>query len=174
MFRANLIGNLGADAEVINYNGSQFLTFNVADTIRLSDGQGGYKDRTQWISCSWNGFPTDIVKHMTKGRQVYVQGRAESEVYSSPKYHRMMSKINLYVERLELLSKPDLTIKELVNPDGLLLPVRKELSIEIPEGVTKKSILEGQLQTITGTPVQVIKKEILTFSLIAQSHDPND
>ena len=54
MLKVELIGNLGADVEVKESNGSKFATFRIADTSRYKTQSGEDKEVTNWIDCSYN------------------------------------------------------------------------------------------------------------------------
>lgn len=103
MIKLEIIGNLGADAEIKQYNGNKFVSFRVAHTDKWVDQQTGViSTQTTWVSCSLNGDGGALTSYLKKGTKVYVRGTPSFVVYSSPKTHKMESGINLFVREVEL------------------------------------------------------------------------
>ena len=102
MFKIDVIGNLGADAETRVSNGSTYVTFRVAHTVKSVDMQTGEVIRVAiWVSCSKAGECTNLMPFLRKGTKVYVRGNAQLKVYTGHdgKPH---AGINLFVHELEL------------------------------------------------------------------------
>ena len=76
MISMNLIGRLGRDAEVKEYNGKKVIHFSVA----VDTGYGD-KKQTQWVHVSKWGENTKVADYLKKGTQVYVSG--EPSLYTS-------------------------------------------------------------------------------------------
>jgi len=77
-----LIGNLGKDAESkFTPNGTSVATFSIATSWRQKDQQTGeWKDQTDWHNIKlWRG--ENVVPYLTKGTQVYVEGRLQTRSY---------------------------------------------------------------------------------------------
>ena len=56
MIKVEIIGNLGADAQLQEKNGNRFVAFRVANTDKWVDKSTGQViESTQWISCTLNG-----------------------------------------------------------------------------------------------------------------------
>lgn len=103
MFTAQIIGNLGADAQLNTVNGSQFVSFRVANTERFTDrSTGEVRETTEWISCTWNGDGGKVLQYLKAGTKVYVTGRCESRLYVSSKDGKQHAGINCSVRQLEL------------------------------------------------------------------------
>lgn len=103
MFTAQIIGNLGADAQLNTVNGSQFVSFRVANTERFTDrSTGEVRETTEWISCTWNGNGGKVLPYLKAGAKVYVTGRCESRLYVSSKDGKQHAGINCSVRQLEL------------------------------------------------------------------------
>ena len=94
MFKATIIGNLGKDAEVKEYNGKQFLSFTVAVTRKVKD-----QDQTTWISVTTR--QVNLQAHLKKGKQVYVYGDQDNGVYDN------RPDIKLYADEIQLLGKKE-------------------------------------------------------------------
>ncbi len=74
-----LIGNLGKDAETrYTPNGAAVTNFSLATARSLKDPQTGeWKDATDWHDVVvWRA--EKIADYLTKGRQVYVEGRLQT------------------------------------------------------------------------------------------------
>ena len=74
-----LIGNLGKDAETrYTPNGAAVTNFRLATARRWKDPQTGeWKDATDWHDVVvWRA--EKIADYLTKGRQVYVEGRLQT------------------------------------------------------------------------------------------------
>ena len=98
-----IIGNLGADAEVKVYNGNKFVSFRVAHTDKWVDQQTGViSTQTTWVSCSLNGDGGALTPYLKKGTKVFVRGTPNFVTYSSPKTHKFETGVNLFVREIEL------------------------------------------------------------------------
>lgn len=103
MIKMEIIGNLGADAQLQVYNGNKYVSFRIANTDAWTDkSTGEIKKSTQWVSCSMNGDGGNILTYLKKGTKVFVRGNAQIVVYSSPKTHQMEAGVNLFVREIEL------------------------------------------------------------------------
>lgn len=103
MIKMEIIGNLGADAEVKVYNGNKFVSFRVAHTDKWVDQQTGViSTQTIWVSCSLNGDGGGLTPYLKKGTKVFVRGTPNFVTYSSPKTHKMETGVNLFVREVEL------------------------------------------------------------------------
>ena len=132
MLQFQAIGNLGADAKVVNENGKQFVSFNV-----------GHNDR-------WRG--QDGVEHesttfLKKGRLVFVEGKGSARVYSSEKARGMVAGLNIMVDRLELVgAAPDEVPRQLFDNDGVVHQVTRYFWTDrkacLPEGPDDARALE--------------------------------
>ena len=77
-----LVGNLGKDAETKFTPSGQSLTrFSVATSRRWKDQQSGeWKEETDWHNISlWRS--ENLAPYLTKGKQVYVEGRLQTRSY---------------------------------------------------------------------------------------------
>lgn len=103
MIKIEVIGNLGADAQLQVVNGNKFVSFRVANTDSWTDKvTGEIKKTTQWISCSLNGDGGSLLPYLKKGTKVFVRGNTNMVTYSSPKSHMIEVGVNLYVREIEL------------------------------------------------------------------------
>ncbi len=77
-----LLGNLGRDAETrFTTSGVARTTFSVATARRWKDQQTGeWKEETDWHNVVlWR--QENVANYLTKGRQVYVEGRLQTRSY---------------------------------------------------------------------------------------------
>jgi single stranded DNA-binding protein (ssb) len=77
-----LVGNLGRDAETkFTPSGSARTTFSVATSRRWKDQQTGeWKEETDWHNVVlWR--QENLANYLTKGKQVYVEGRLQTRSY---------------------------------------------------------------------------------------------
>jgi len=77
-----LLGNLGKDAETrFTTGGAARTTFSIATSRRWKDQQTGeWKEETDWHNVVlWR--QENVATYLTKGRQVYVEGRLRTRSY---------------------------------------------------------------------------------------------
>ena len=103
MIKMEIIGNLGADAQLQVNNGNKFVSFRIANTDTWTDKKTGEIFKaTQWISCSLNGDGGNLLPYLRKGTKIFVRGNAQIVTYSSPKTHQIEAGVNLFVREIEL------------------------------------------------------------------------
>lgn len=103
MIRVEMIGNLGADAELKDNNGRKFVSFRVAHTDKWKNSQTGQDNvSTVWASCAINGDAHNLLPYLKKGVKVFVRGSVQLNMYSSPKTHQMECGLNIAVWEIEL------------------------------------------------------------------------
>lgn len=74
-----LLGNLGQDAETrYTPDGTPVSRLSVATNRRVKDSASGeWRDETEWHSVIlWRS--ESLVKHLTKGKQIYIEGRLQT------------------------------------------------------------------------------------------------
>lgn len=103
MIKVEVIGNLGADAQLQEKNGNRFVSFRVANTDKWTDkATGQIIESTQWISCTLNGDGGALTPCLKKGSKVFIRGNAQFVIFSSAKTHQMEVGVNLFVREIEL------------------------------------------------------------------------
>ena len=72
-----LVGNLGKDPQTRSTpNGQEVATLTVATSEKYKDKSGELQERTEWHTVVvWGKQAESCGKYLTKGRQVYVEGR---------------------------------------------------------------------------------------------------
>ena len=103
MLQLQIIGNLGADAEIKDFNGRKCVAFNVAHTERYKDANGSQVESTTWVSCLWNSDGGKLLPYLKKGTQVFAEGSMSLRVFDSAKAHAKIAGANLSVRHLELV-----------------------------------------------------------------------
>ncbi len=78
--KAIIIGNLGRDPEVRYTNSGQAVAqLNVATHERWKDKDDNPQERTEWHRVTvWGRQGENCGKYLTKGRQVYIEGRLQT------------------------------------------------------------------------------------------------
>lgn len=76
MLRIELIGNLGSNAIIRDANGSRFLSFNVAHSVKRGD-----VETTTWVGCTMSFVPERLLPYLVKGQCVYVTGAVALRTY---------------------------------------------------------------------------------------------
>lgn len=130
----SLIGNLGADAKVVENGGKPFVSFNVANTEKWRSEDGTEHERTDWVSCAYNGEATNLLPYLKAGTKVFVQGRVRTRVYSSEKERRMVAGLNLSVTQIELVGGQSEDVpRRLFTHDGQIIETHKAYYIALAD-----------------------------------------
>ena len=101
MQKTLIIGHLGADAVIKESNGSQFVSFSIADTIKTKDPYGTVRERTTWFDCAMK--PSNVVPFLKRGTQVCVIGRISADAYIGKQDGQPKASLRCYVLELNLL-----------------------------------------------------------------------
>jgi single-strand DNA-binding protein len=82
--KITVIGNLGRDPELrYTPQGDAVCDFSIAVNDRKRDKAGEFQDHTTWFKVTfWRRQAENASKYLTKGRQVYVEGRLQVEEWS--------------------------------------------------------------------------------------------
>ena len=82
---ATVIGNLGADPQVRALpSGQSVANLSLATTERFTDRNGGKQQRTEWHRIvAFGKLAETCGKYLSKGRQVYVEGRLTTRAYDA-------------------------------------------------------------------------------------------
>jgi single-strand DNA-binding protein len=82
-----LVGNLGRDAELrYTPSGTAVAKFSLATTEVWNDKTGQKQERTEWHNIDLWGKPAEALsEYLTKGKQVYVEGRLQTDKYTDKK-----------------------------------------------------------------------------------------
>lgn len=99
-----LIGNLGRDAELrYTPGGTAVSKFSMATTETWNDKAGERQERTEWHYCTiWGKQAESLTEYLTKGKQVYVEGKLQTSEYTDKEGIERKS-TGIRVDRLVLL-----------------------------------------------------------------------
>lgn len=127
MFRGEIIGNLGADAEVKESNGSKFVTMRIAHSDVYKDEQGNKHEKTVWVDATMNDADSKLLPYLKQGVKVFVRGSVGLRVYSSPKDRCMKAGVTISIREIELVGgSSDDVARQLIDPaTGTLYDTRK-------------------------------------------------
>lgn len=103
MMKVELIGHLGADAELQTVDGFSFATCRVADSSRWTDKDGVVHDNTRWVDVSITNYEK-LLPYLKKGTLVFVRGNIDTRVYSSEKDRCMKCGLTIRSLEFQLLS----------------------------------------------------------------------
>jgi single-strand DNA-binding protein len=80
--KISLIGHLGRDPELREYQGNKVASFSLAVTEKYMDRENKLVEKTEWFNVSFWGNVSDVVmKYLKKGNQVYVDGKLSTREY---------------------------------------------------------------------------------------------
>lgn len=127
MFTAQVIGNLGADAEVVENNGRKFVTLSVADSRKFKKQDGTEASQTTWIDAIINNIDHPVLPFLKQGVKVCIYGNISLRVYSSKKDRMMKAGATIHVLSIELCGgSMDDVPRQLIDPNtGLVYDVTK-------------------------------------------------
>ena len=84
--KVNLIGFLGADAEVRSANNRSFTTLSLATKSSYKDKKSGqYVTETEWHRCVVFGKLAEFAGTLTKGAHIQVEGELRSREFDNKK-----------------------------------------------------------------------------------------
>jgi len=102
--RILLLGRLGKDAECkFLQSGTAVISFSMATSHRYKDGSE-WKEQTSWHNIIKYGGEK-VAEHLTKGREVFVEGRLQTRSYESQGHKKYVTEV--IAEDLILLGGSD-------------------------------------------------------------------
>jgi single-strand DNA-binding protein len=92
-----LIGNLGADPEIrYTANGTAVADLNIATTESYVDRDGNRQEQTEWHRVvAWRKLAEVCGQYLSKGKQVYIEGRLRTTSYEKDGIKRYTTKIEV-------------------------------------------------------------------------------
>ena len=143
MLKAELIGNLGADCEVKEANGSKFVTMRIAHSEKFKQANGQEVETTTWVDVTWNKTDSAILPYLKAGVKVFVRGYLSTRVYSSKKDRQMKAGVSIAATEIELCGgSSELVPRQLIDPsDNKIYEVTKWYWIDADTKGMKKDDL---------------------------------
>jgi len=85
MHKITIIGHLGQDPEMRYTPEGQAVTrFSVASSRKYKTAGGDQREETEWFNVSaWSKLAEVCNEYLTKGKQVYVEGRLKTRTYQA-------------------------------------------------------------------------------------------
>jgi single-strand DNA-binding protein len=91
-----LIGRLGKDPEVKDFNDRKRATFSIATTDVYKNQKGEKVEDTQWHNVViWGRLAGIAEKYLKKGNEVAVEGKLVHRVYEAKGEKKFMTEINV-------------------------------------------------------------------------------
>jgi single-strand DNA-binding protein len=99
-----LVGNLGADPEVrYTASGTAVCRLSVATSRRYTDKQGNRQEETAWHRVDvWGKMAETCAQYLSKGRQVYIEGRLKYGSYEKDGVKHYTT--DIIAENMQMLS----------------------------------------------------------------------
>jgi single-strand DNA-binding protein len=126
--RTTLIGRVGADPEIREFDGRKVANFNLATTERGFTTKEGREipEKTEWHKVTvWGGLAKVVDGYVKKGSQVYVEGKTRTSSYEKDGVKHYSTFLDC--ENLVLLGgKLQADEQRTVNVSGQNLPVSSQ------------------------------------------------
>jgi len=107
MIQLIIIGHIGKDATVTDFNGKKIINFSVAHSEKYKNAENVEITKTTWAECAiWKNQNESlaIANYLKKGGKVFVQGMPEVSVYTN-KENKAVPKLAIKVSKVELLGE---------------------------------------------------------------------
>ena len=101
-----VIGNLGRDPEMrYTASGQSVTSFSVASSRRYRTSDGEQREETEWFNVSAFGRLSEICnQYLTRGQQVYVEGRLRSRSYTDRNGEQRHS-LDIMLSEMQMLGR---------------------------------------------------------------------
>lgn len=158
MLKAELIGNLGADAEIKSGEGYSFVSMRIANTEKWRDENDQEHTETQWIDVNWSKTDSSLIQFLKSGVKVFVRGFVRTRVYSSKQDRKMKAGLTINATEIELCGgNSDLMPRQLIIPEsGDIVDVAKYYRANVDTKNWKKTDT-GFLVDKAGNQYQLVK-----------------
>lgn len=97
MLQLEVIGNLGSDAEIKEFNGKKYVSMNVAHSEKRKDGS----ENTVWVSVLWYGEGGGLFQYLKRGCKVFLRGRLVPKAYTD-KQSQPQCSLNMYANEVTM------------------------------------------------------------------------
>jgi single-strand DNA-binding protein len=101
-----IIGNLGRDPEMrYSTSGNPMTSFSMASSRRYTTAAGEQREETEWFNVSAFGRLSEICnQYLTRGQQVYVEGRLRSRSYTDRNGEQRYS-LDITLNEMQMLGR---------------------------------------------------------------------
>ena len=81
--KVTILGRVGKDPEVKEFNGNKVARFSVATSEKWKDKSGAWQEKTEWHNVSFWGKIVDsyIQPYLKRGSQVFVEGKLQTRTW---------------------------------------------------------------------------------------------
>ncbi len=102
-----LVGNLGRDPEVRSTpSGQSVATFSLATNRKWRDKDGNRQEQTEWHNIVCWGRQAEIAgQYLTKGRQVFVEGRLQTRSWEDKQSGEKKYKTEVICDNFQMLGQ---------------------------------------------------------------------
>jgi single-strand DNA-binding protein len=88
-------------------SGQAVASFSVASNYRYKTASGEQREETEWFNCqAWGKLAEVCNQYLTKGQQVYIEGRLKSRTYQTQSGETRFSN-DVMVNEFQFLGKRD-------------------------------------------------------------------
>ena len=101
MLKAEIIGTIGADAEIKDFSGKKYVSLSVACNDYAKDQQGNRTETTTWVSVLWYGDGGGLLPYLKKGAKVFIRGNLKAKAYTD-KQGASQASININANEIHL------------------------------------------------------------------------
>ena len=114
-----VIGNLGRDPEMrYTPNGQSVTSFSIASNRRYTTASGEQREETEWFNVNaWGRLAETCNQYLTKGQQVYVEGRLTSRTYQGRDGDTRVS-LDINLTEMQMLGRRGDNMNEGGSPYG--------------------------------------------------------
>ena len=102
-----LVGNLGRDPELrATPSGQQVASFSLATNRKWKDRDGNRQEKTEWHNIKCWGRQAEVAgQYLTKGRQIYVEGRLETSSWEDRQSGEKKYRTEIICENFQMLGQ---------------------------------------------------------------------
>ena len=115
-----LIGNLGKNPEIVNFENAKKAAFPLATTESFKNKDGQKVEQTEWhnIVC-WRGLADIAERLLQKGTQVYIEGKLRTRSWEDKEGHKRYT-TEIVAENFMILNNRNHSNGSGIQEDGLL------------------------------------------------------
>jgi single-strand DNA-binding protein len=98
------VGNVGKDPEVKSAGSGTVANFSIAINEKWKNKEGEPQERVEWVRVvAWGKLAEIVGKYVTKGKQLYVEGRLQTDKYQKNGVDTYSTKV--VANQIQLLGK---------------------------------------------------------------------